>query len=144
MSSTAGSTNKSSAVVVDASAIFDLITNGARAPQLRSRLLREDVILYAPAVLDLEILQTARKYVLRGEMDANDAAAAFASYATLVIARFAIDPLFGRIWSLRDNFTAYDAAYVALAEAYRIPLITLDARLAKAASLTTANVELFA
>jgi predicted nucleic acid-binding protein len=144
VSSTAASTNRSSAVVVDASAVFDLIKNGARAPQLRSRLLREDVVLYAPAILDLEILQTARKHILRGEMDEDDAAAAFAVYATLIIARFAIDPLFGRVWSLRENFTAYDAAYVALAEAYRVPLITLDARLAKAASLTTVKVELFA
>ena len=144
MSSTVASTSRSSAVVADASAIFDLIKNGSRAPQLRARLLRDDVFLYAPAVLDLEILQTTRKHVLRGEMDADEVAAAFASYATLIIARFALDPLFGRVWSLRDNFTAYDAAYVALAEAYRIPLITLDARLAKAASLTTAKVELLA
>ena len=66
-----------------------------------------------------------------------------ALYASFAIMRFAHDALFRRIWELRDNFTAYDAAYVALAEGLKIPLITLDARLAKAAP-PTIRVELFA
>jgi predicted nucleic acid-binding protein len=140
MSSTAVPKN---AVVVDASAVFDLIRNTPLAPALGSRLLRAEVALYAPAVIDLEILQTMRRYVLHHEMDLEQAKAAFSSYATLNIMRFAHDPFFFRIWELRANFTAYDAAYVALAEVLRIPLITLDARLAKSAP-PTARVELFA
>jgi predicted nucleic acid-binding protein len=133
----------SSAVVVDASAVFALIKNEPAAPALRKRLFERDLVFYAPAVIDLEILSTARRYVFRGEMTLAEADTLFAAYASIDILRYAHDSFFFRIWDFRDNFTAYDAAYVALAEAYRVPLITLDARLAKSAPRTI-RVELFA
>jgi predicted nucleic acid-binding protein len=142
VSSTDAPTNRSNGVVADASAIFDLLKNTHLAPALRARLLREDVLLYAPALVDVEVLQTVRRYLLRGQMDLDQAEGILESYATLDIVRFAHDILFFRIWELRDNFTAYDAAYVALAEGLKLPLITLDARLAKAAP-PTIRVELF-
>ena len=142
MTSTTSWTRGSSAAVADASAVIALIINDAAASALRTRL-SGDVLLYAPAVIDLEVLNTIRRYLLHREIDAAEAEIAFQVYAGIEIMRFAHDPLFFRIWSLRGNLTAYDAAYVALAEALRVPLITLDARLAKAAP-PTVRVELFA
>lgn len=142
MSSTAAPMSSLNAVV-DASAIVDLIKGGAAAPALRRRLSGDGVLLYAPAVIDLEILHTMRRYVLARQMDAAEAQTALDSYAGIEILRFAHDTLFFRIWQLRDNLTAYDAAYVALAEGLKTSLITLDARLAKAAP-PTVRVELFA
>lgn len=142
MSSTGVPTRGSNAVVVDASAVFALIKNDAAAPALRKRLLERDLLFYAPAVIDLEILSTARRYVFRGELTVAQTDALFAVYASIEIVRFAHDSFFSRIWQLRENITAYDAAYVAIAEAHRIPLVTLDARLAKSAPRTI-RVELF-
>jgi len=141
VSSTAAST-AATAAVVDASAIVDLITQGVAAATLRSRLLAYD-LLYAPALIDVEVMHALRRNVLINEMDADAAEAAIEYYGTIEIMRFAHDPLIRRIWQLRGNLTAYDAAYVALAEGMRVPLITLDARLAKAAP-PTIRVELIA
>jgi predicted nucleic acid-binding protein len=142
VSSTAVPTAVSTAVV-DSSAILALIIERFSTATLRSRLLDRAVMLYAPAIIDLEVLHVLRRYVLLREMDAGAAEASIEAYGKIEIVRFPHDPLIRRIWQLRENFTAYDAAYVALAEGMRIPLITLDARLAKAAP-PTVRVELIA
>lgn len=144
MSSTGASANRSNAIVVDASAVVDLLVNGPAAAALHQRMSAPELTLYAPELLDLEVLNTLRRGVLEKKLDVPTAEAAIIAYGTLPILRFAHSALILRIWALRGNFTAYDAAYIALAEAYHLPLITLDARLAKAAALTTVKVELFA
>jgi len=131
------------AAVVDSSAILALIIERFSIPALRSRLLDRAVMLYAPAIIDLEVLHVLRRYVLFREMDAGEAETSIEAYGKIEIMRFPHDPLIRRIWELRENFTAYDAAYVALAEGMRAPLITLDARLAKSCP-DTIEVELIA
>lgn len=141
MSSTAVPT--AADAVVDSSAILDLVTDGPAAAAVSNRLGGLGGVLYAPAIIDLEVLHVIRRWVLVGELALHKAETAIEFYGKIEILRFAHDPLIRRIWQLRDNFTAYDAAYVALAEGMRVPLITLDARLAKAAP-PTIRVELIA
>ncbi len=74
--------------------------------------------------------------LLRGEIGADDAGVALARWARLGLRRFAAVGLLSRIWELRENLTAYDATYVALAEALACELLTADARLARAAGPT--------
>lgn len=119
-----------SSVVVDASAVADVLLNAASAAWLRERLFRRAGVLYAPHVLDLEVLHALRRHRLADER----ADEAIRQYRDFGIRRYAHHWFLARIWELRFNFTAYDAMYVVLAEALRAPLITTDHRLAKAAA----------
>jgi predicted nucleic acid-binding protein len=119
-------------VVVDASALIDLLLNQPLAPALRQRLITSGETLHAPYVIDLEVLQTLRRFVLTGQVSVARAEEAIQDYLDLRIERYPHDPLLLRAWQLRSNFTAYDAAYVALAERLEATLVTLDQRLASA------------
>jgi predicted nucleic acid-binding protein len=119
-------------LVLDASAaVATVINQQPEAPQLLWRLARADS-LHAPQLLDLEVLQVLRRYTLQGKLAEKAAQRALELLADLRVSRYAHLPLLGRIWELRANVTAYDAAYIALAEALGAPLLTLDARLARA------------
>jgi predicted nucleic acid-binding protein len=120
-------------VVVDASAVLEVLLNRPRAALLRERLFRPDEVLHAPHLLDLEVMQALRRHWLVGELDEDHAGRAIRYHLDFPIKRHAHDLFLARVWELRFNFTAYDAMYVALAEALRATLITSDARLAKAA-----------
>lgn len=130
------------AAVVDASAFVEIITKGRAATALQERLRPRTLTLHAPALVDLEVLHTLRRNVLGRSISIQEAEAAIAAYRELDIERYPHDVFIERIWQLRANLSAYDAAYVALAEMLRAPLLTLDARLAKAAP-PTVRVELF-
>lgn len=119
-------------IVVDASAILELILNRAPAATLRRRLLGSVETLHAPHLLDAEVLQVLRRYLLAGEIDDVRAQEALADFLNLSIHRYPHQGLIARAWQLRSNFTAYDAMYVALAEALDATLITSDERLAQA------------
>jgi predicted nucleic acid-binding protein len=97
--------------------------------------------LYAPHLIDVEVAQVVRRYAAAGELDAERGREALTDLADFPLLRYPHDLLLPRIWELRHNMTAYDAAYVALAEALGAPLLTLDRRLA-AASGHHAHVEL--
>lgn len=114
-------------IVVDASAaVLGLLNDGdARALLGRERLV-------CPHLIDAEVLHALRAHVRRGELEAEDAAQAVDVWAKLGMERFAVNGLLGRMWELRDNVSAYDAAYVAVAEALEVPLLTADGRLARA------------
>ena len=99
---------------------------------MRERLFRIDQSLHAPHLLDLEIVQVLRRYRRNGELQAARAAEALEDLRDLPLVRYPHAPFVPRIWQLRDSLTAYDAAYVALAEALEAPLITRDSRLASA------------
>jgi predicted nucleic acid-binding protein len=86
----------------------------------------------APHLLDLEVAQALRRYALSGQMDDARGREAIEDLAVLPIRRYGHGPLMERIWELRGHMTAYDAAYVALAEALDAPLLTRDRRLAAA------------
>jgi predicted nucleic acid-binding protein len=94
--------------------------------------LSDDGDLHAPHLIDIEILQALRGLVRDGNLTADRAQDVRADVADLAITRYAHEPFVDRIWALRDNLTAYDAAFVALSEALDVPLITCDARLAAA------------
>ena len=96
-----------------------------------------------PRPTDVEVAQALRRYVGAGELDAAAAAAALADLRALGLERHAHEPLLDRVWELRKNLTAYDAVYVALAEALDTTLLTCDGRLARAPGMAR-RVELVA
>jgi predicted nucleic acid-binding protein len=118
-------------VVVDASVIAPALTDeDALGDRLRERLERER--LAAPAFIDLEVVSIWCGYSRAGRLSARRAAAAIDDLTDLPLERAPHGPLLRRIWDLRDNVSAYDAAYIALAEAMETTLLTGDARLARA------------
>lgn len=88
--------------------------------------------LASPHLVDAEVVQTLRKLLIRGSMTTKEAERAVQQWSRLGVERFPLVGLVPRIWALRDNVSAYDAAYVALAEALDCPLLTADALLAAA------------
>jgi len=82
--------------------------------------------------LNAEVLHALRRFERRGELDADRSAAAIQDLSVLPIARYPTIALLERAWELRHNFTAYDALYVALAEALDTSLVTSDEHLASA------------
>ena len=93
--------------------------------------------MQAPGLLDLEVAQVLRRLVLGGTMRPDRGRAAIELLAKLPVYRHHSTPLLPRVWELRENLTAYDAGYVALAEAIGCPLLTRDASLARAPGLRT-------
>ncbi|HUP63282.1 MAG TPA: type II toxin-antitoxin system VapC family toxin [Thermoanaerobaculia bacterium] len=130
-------------VVVDASTLVDMLLNRPLAPALRTRLILSGEVLHAPYMIDLEVLQALRRFVLARQVTIQRAEEAIEDHLALRIERYPHDPLLRRAWELRANITAYDAAYVALAEKLRATFVTLDVRLARACP-PTVRVELFA
>jgi predicted nucleic acid-binding protein len=128
-------------IVVDASVILEILLATPEAATLADRLFAEGETLHAPHLLDLEVAQVLRRYFLLSRLDAERGRTALEYLAGLPVARYPHSALLPRIWELRHNFTAYDAAYLALAEALAAPLITRDGALASSAG-HTAQVEL--
>lgn len=118
--------------VVDASAVLEVLLRTADAERIAERMFRDGERVHAPHLLDVEVAQVIRRWRLRGDVTERLAAEAFELLAALPIKRYAHQPLIARVWSLRQNLTAYDATYIALAEALDASLVTRDARLAAA------------
>lgn len=87
--------------------------------------------LHAPELIDIEVAQVVRRYWRAGDLAASRGEEAIRDLADLPVQRYAHEPLLGRIWQLRSNATAYDAAYIALAEGLGARLLTLDKALAR-------------
>lgn len=118
-------------IVVDSSVIAPALTDeDVLGDRLRARL--ADERLAAPAFIDLEVASIWRRYSRAGRLSPRRADAALADLADLPLERAPHGPLLRRIWELRDNLSAYDASYVALAEALDTILLTGDERLARA------------
>lgn len=114
-------------IVLDASAAMSgLLRNG----EVRRTMSSES--LHAPHLIDSEVMNGLRRRVLNGDLAADAGWDVVDVWRQLAIARYAVVGLSERMWELRDNVTAYDASYVALAEALGCPLLTADARLAAA------------
>ena len=113
-----------------------------RSRALAERLNQPGETLHAPHLLDLEIAHAVRREVLRGLITADEGGLAFARLAELSVTRYPHTQFLERIWQLRNNVTAYDAAYVALSEVLDAPLITRDRRLGNAAG-HRARIEVF-
>jgi predicted nucleic acid-binding protein len=119
-------------IVVDASAIIEVLLGTPGAAAIERRLFDAGETLHAPHLLDIEVAHALRRLAARGEIDAQRGRTALADLADFPLYRYPHDPLLMRVWDLRRNLTAYDAVYVALAEALGITLITRDGRLAAA------------
>lgn len=128
-------------IVIDASVVIEVLLQTNDGVVIGERLLNRRESLHAPHLIDVEVAQVLRRYVLRGELYPERARQALDVLAEFPLTRYAHEPLLGRMWALRDNLTAYDAAYVALAEGLRAPLMTRDRRLA-AAPGTSGSFEL--
>lgn len=120
-------------IVVDASAVLETLLRTEAAAAVEARLFAPGEMLASPHLLDLEVAQVLRRYAAAGEITPARGRAALDDLADLPLERYPHDLLLPRIWALRANLTAYDAAYVALAEALDAPLLTCDRRLAGAA-----------
>ena len=117
-------------IVVDASALIEVLLNTSAAPRIADRLFDRGETLHAPHLLDVEVAQVLRRYARVGEISATRGNAALEDLAAFPITRYPHSPFLPRIWQLRDNATACDAAYLALAEALEAPFLTRDAKLA--------------
>ena len=119
-------------IVIDASAAVEYLIGTAAGERVAERIGQADVALHAPHLLDLEVTHTLRRLVRSGTLDTARAEEAFVDLLALRVRRHAHTVHLPRVWALRDVMTAYDAAYVALAEVLNAPLLTRDARLARA------------
>ena len=117
-------------IVVDASVIVELLLRSDAGEASRRRLVQRREKLHAPHILDLEVANALRRCLLRGEIDNRRGGEALADLIGIPIERHGHQPLLERDWQLRHNLTAYDAAYLALAERLDAPLLTLDSGLA--------------
>lgn len=119
-------------IVLDTSAAVELLLNLPLGAQVRERLEESDWRTHAPQLLTIEVLQVLRRRVAAGTTTGSLAEEARDLLVDLGVVYHEHQMLAPRIWSLRENLTAYDAAYVALAEALDADLLTTDARLAHA------------
>lgn len=119
-------------IVVDASALLEVLLRTPAAGAVGRRIFARSMTLHAPHLIDLEVAQVLRRYATTGQIGAGDDRAALDDLAAFPLHRYPHDVMLPRVWALRSTMTAYDAAYVALAEALDAPLLTRDARLANA------------
>jgi predicted nucleic acid-binding protein len=118
-------------IVLDASVVVELLTNGSLADSIRNELAGRDESFLVPHLIDIEVMSALRRLVAGRRIDAHRSGQFLADLAALPADRYAHTPLVGRIWELRHNFTAYNAAYIALAEATDSVLYTCDEILSK-------------
>jgi predicted nucleic acid-binding protein len=126
-------------IVIDASAEVAILLNiGQDVEGIRSRIARPGETLHIPHLFEIEVLHALRSLTLRGTVSSERARLALDRLRDTRFVRYAHTALTERIWELRENLTAYDAAYIALAEALDAPLVTTDARLARASGIRAA------
>ena len=128
-------------IVVDASAVLEVLLNTPDGIRIAVRLFRTGETLHAPHLLDLEVAQVLRRFRRAGALTAERGSQALEDLADLPLVRYSHEVLLTRIWELRDHVTAYDAAYLALAEALDAPLVTRDKALTSS-GIHRARVEL--
>lgn len=124
-------------LVVDAGAVVDFVLRRPTSDDLGASMREHDGDLHAPELQVCEALSALRKLEQRGSLSAARAASALDDLLAMPVDLHPHAPLAARSWELRANFTPYDATYVALAEVLGAELLTLDARLARAATTHT-------
>jgi predicted nucleic acid-binding protein len=129
-------------IVLDASAALDWLLQTSAGLRIETQIYSHHESLHAPHLLDLEVAQVLRRLVREGAVSAHRADQAIEDFLDLRITRYPHFLLLPRIWQLRNNLSAYDAAYVVLAEKLGARLLTRDRRLASASG-HAALIELF-
>ena len=119
-------------IVLDASALVELLLGTDSGRSIAERIADPGLGLHVPHLADVEVAQALRRFVRNGELDVTSGRSALQDLRALDLERHPHEPLLDRVWALRDRLTAYDAVYVALAEALDTVLLTCDARLARA------------
>lgn len=119
-------------IIADASAVLEVLLRTSGAARAEQHLFAPGQTLHAPHLIDVEVAQVLRRYAMNGDIGVERCAAALDDWVDFRVQRYPHDVLLKRVWGLRENLTAYDAAYVALAEALDAPLLTCDKRLAAA------------
>lgn len=117
-------------IVLDASAVLELVLRTPAGQRVADRIGSPDETLHAPHLIDLEVAQVLRRYEAVRMLSPSRAAEALEDYTNLDLTRYPHEIFLQRIWDLRRNVTAYDGAYLALAEVLEAPLLTADQRLA--------------
>jgi predicted nucleic acid-binding protein len=128
-------------LVIDASAATELLLARPAAEAVAAHISKRGLDLHAPHLIDVEIASAVRGLVASGDARPQRGDEAIADLLDLPLARYPHDILLPRIWELRENFSSYDAAYLALAETLTedgVPLLTTDGRLARAVRAHTA------
>jgi predicted nucleic acid-binding protein len=123
-------------IVLDASALLELVLGTERGRTIAKRIADPSLGLHVPHLADVEVAQALRRYVREGAVESGSAEAALEDLRSLDLERHSHEPLLERVWALRENLTAYDAVYVALAEALDTTVLTCDGRLARAPGLS--------
>ena len=119
-------------IVVDASALLEVLLNTPSGSLVSRRLFAENETLHVPHLLDVEVAQVVRRYALSGQIDPARGLQALEDLTDFPMTRYPHDLFLHRMWELRHNVTAYDAVYIVLAEVLAAPLLTRDAGLASA------------
>jgi predicted nucleic acid-binding protein len=119
-------------IVLDASAVLELVLRTPAGERVADRIGSPDETLHAPHLIDLEVAQVLRRYEAGRVLSPSRALEALEDYRDLDLTRYPHEIFLQRIWDLRRNVTAYDGAYLALAEVLEAPLLTADQRLASA------------
>ena len=129
-------------IVLDASAAVDWLLQTPAGRQIETRIYSQNETLHTVHLLDLEVTQVLRRLSAKGVVTTQRADQAVQDLFDLRITRYAHFPILSRVWQLRHSFSAYDAAYIVLAEILAAPLITRDARTASTTG-HSAFIELF-
>jgi predicted nucleic acid-binding protein len=119
-------------IVLDASALVELLLGTEHGRSIAVRIADPTLGLHVPHLADVEVAQALRRYVKDRELDPASALAALEDLHALDLERHAHEPLLDRVWTLRENLTAYDAVYVALAEVLDTVVLSCDRKLARA------------
>ena len=127
-------------IILDASAAIELLLQSPAGLKIEKRIFSPSESLHAPHLLDLEVAQVLRRYVRDNTITAQRGEEALEDLGDLPLSRYPHDLLLPRVWELRETLTAYDAAYVALAELLDAALLTCDGKIASVPG-HSANVE---
>ena len=119
-------------IVLDASAVVELLLNTATGQAVAKRMADPAIGVHVPHLVDVEVVQALRRLASLGELTAVEAQTAIDDLRSLDLQRHAHEPLLSRVWELRQDLSAYDAVYVALAEVLDTTVVTCDGRLARA------------
>ena len=129
-------------IVLDASAAIELLLHTPAGGRIAARI--SDVgSIHCPHLIDVEIAQTLRRLTALGEVSHAQAHEALSNWRSLDVQRYPHFPFLERAWALRENFSVYDAVYVALGEILEATIVTGDRKLTKAPG-TSAKFEVFA